>query len=132
MADIGTIRAHAIEHDIVDPSNGKTIGLKVTLRPKDDNVLKSVLKDGETQGIQALQRRKVPNVNDREDYANRVIIAAIQSWTWGEDADGNPGSFMGEQPDLTPKTVLEIIKVFPNFREQIEDVYENQARFFTK
>lgn len=130
MANLGAIQSHVVSLDIIDPGTGKKTGLNVSLRPLDHPTLKRVMQSFETEGLRISKRGKVPDGKERDEAAVAIIIAAIDSWTWGKDDDGEPASVNGDQPDLTPVAVKELIAVFPDFRTQIEEVYEDKRRFF--
>lgn len=128
--DIGVIKSHNAKLDIVHPGTEKKTGLTVYLRPDDEPNLRRVLKEGETEGYKFAQRGKVPNSNERDEHAIKVITAAIAEWEWKEDDDGTPATFNGEVPELTSVNVRALIRAFPNFQTQIEEAYTDKRRFF--
>lgn len=128
--DISGIKSSATRLDIIHPGTGKKTGFSVMLRPMDDRHLKRVIEASKTEGLKLAQRRKVPDAEEREHHATNTVIAAIESWSWDKDEDGNQSSFEGEQLELSPANVRLIISKFPDFATQIEDVYEEKKRFF--
>lgn len=130
MTDLSAITSHIIPHDIINPATGKKTGLVVYLRPLDHPELKKVMQSQETEGLRIARRGKVPDGEEREESALKIIMTAIDGWEWGLDEDGKQSSFSGEQPSLTPVNVRALIKAFPDFRTQVEDVYEDKRRFF--
>jgi len=112
--------------DIIHPSTGEEVGLKVTVVSIDDERLKRVKRKIQDESIRLQNKNKSFKAEDIEDNRLKLVFAAMTSWQWVGEA-----TFHGEKPEFNLKNVKELFKELPWVQEQIENEVSDQAAFFT-
>lgn len=128
MSDLSNINAANRWVDIVRPDNGDQVGLRIELRPETSKEVKAQQRRNTDQRLNS--RKKKMNAAWVEESYQSVLIAAVASWEWGLDENGEQSSFKGEQPECTADNVESVFKALPWVASQVREAFEDTEAFF--
>lgn len=117
------------EYEVVHPGTGKGMGFFVTLISINEPGPKKVTRRVEDDRLKLANKRQNFTSAQMRQNSIDIIAACIESWRWGDDADGNPGSAGGEQLEFTPANIKRVLAV-DEIRDQLDTEIANNANFF--
>lgn len=127
--EITQIKPLTVDVVILHPANNKPVGLTITVKAMEDDGVKQVQRRIADRRLKLGAKGQNFKAEDLEENAIVLIVAAAISWDWTEDADGEIGSFNGEQLDFNGVNVRKVL-VVDWIRSQVEDVLGDTSRFF--
>lgn len=128
--DIGAIEAHNVPLQIKHPGNGKFIGLTINLRWFGSEPVRAVQRSITDRRLKLAQRRKDLNAEQLESTTYDQLIAAIDGWEWGKNADGNDASVGGERPAFNAVSARKLFEKFPWIATQCDEKLAASEDFF--
>lgn len=123
--DLNTLKPVERTIEIVHPTTGKELNIKVSLISISDERLAKVKRRIQDEKLRLEARGKNFKSEDIEENRNILIFGAMTGWEWSKDA-----KFNGEKPAFNLKTVTEILTALPWFREQLEEAISDEQAFF--
>ncbi len=128
MADISTIVSTNATVEIKHPRTGLPLGLVVHLLPEDSKPLRDLQRKWQTEALKTRGRNL--DADKIEARTLERLVTATASWSWGNDENGEPCTFNGEQPECTPFNVRKLYKDHSWLRSQVAEVLSDEAEFF--
>lgn len=129
--DLATLSPVTRKVDILHPQTGEPIGLAINLRPSSHPEVQRVRRKWLNERLSSKGRGNKVTAEQVEANALDQIIAAIESWTWGEGADGKPCTLNGEAPELSPESARKVLKAGGGFiKDQLDEELGDVAAFF--
>lgn len=126
MAEISTVVAANRDVEIVDPKTQEPIGLTLFVRPDTSPEVKAVERKWMNMGL----RGRRLNAEQMEARGTEILVAHVAGWTWGNDPEGTPCTFGGEQPDFNEANLRRVFKALPWIKKQLDIEAGNDAGFF--
>ncbi len=113
--------------EILNPSDDKKLGIRVSLMSPDDPRMKPIKRKITDFNLQKQKRGKTLKAVEIDKNENELIAAAITGWEWyGEDV-----TFEGEIPDFNPRNVIRVFTKLNWFKQQISDELDDEKGFFS-
>ena len=128
-SNIADIKEHTFDVVLNKPGGGP-IGLTVEVRSDLSLPVQNVQKRITDKAVAKAKRNKTFTAEEREQNRYDMITAAIVSFKWGKNADGEEASFNGEQLPFTPENALKIYKALPFAVKQLDDAIGDETNFF--
>lgn len=129
MADLANIASHNATLDILHPGTGEAIGLRLELVPPDSAEIKQEVRRLHDMRRHKAARNQPISAADNERATIALCSRAIVGWTWTNDANGDMGSWNGEQPEHNPTTKAEMLSR-DWLRNQIDQFMGLDASFY--
>lgn len=125
--DISSITPTERPFDIKHPKTGESIGLTVTLLPDSDQ---KVVTARRKYIDERMQRTKKMTASAYETLQTNLIVAAVNGWEWGKDANGDECSFHGEKPEFSEATLRRVLKELPWIKSALDQEIGDEASFY--
>lgn len=110
--DIADLVAGTIDLDVRHPATNEKLGLTITIASQDD------------QEVAKVQRQN-SSETDSDVQLDNVLMAAMKSFSWAEDAN-----FNGEKLKANKNGKEKILSI-PAIRRQVANTFMDYGRFFT-
>lgn len=111
--------------EILHPSTGEEIGIRVSLISLDDEKLKKIKRKIRDNAINLQKRGKTMSVEEEENNEIALLETCITDWDWYGDVTLN-----GEKPEKNLKNIKEVYNKLPWFTKQINTVLGDEQGFF--
>lgn len=127
MADVLSLKAEAlVPLRLVNPTNDKYFGITVNLRGPDSPELKKVNAKHREEMLRG--GRFKASAARIEKNGEELLVAAIASWIFEEDEDGDPATLDGDaNPECNDKNKLKLVRSL--LGKQIDDALSDEAAF---
>lgn len=127
--DLASVKPHTTTLHLVLPGTSKRIGLALELQSLTSPEVEAVDEQTRSEARDLREAGKEADKAFWEEAGVKRYCAAVVGWTWGEDFEGKPGNWKGEQLEFTPENLRKVIShdvVFP----QVMRAAGDEARFF--
>lgn len=122
--DIANIKPQERTVEILHPSTGEKIGVRVSVMSITDPRLKTLKRRIQNEKNKLEQRGKFFKAEDVEANQNELLASAITSWEW-YDAE-----FKGKKPEFSKETVQIVLTELEWFADQIATEISDEKAFF--
>lgn len=140
MTDLATLKPTERTIEILHPSTGAPLGIRLTVMSIDDDRLKRVKRNITDEQLKLQARGKSFKADELERNAHQILFAASTGWTaynptgtdkdGGYDADATP-TFNGKPwPDYNQRNFMEVIETLPWFADQVREAIDETKAFF--
>jgi hypothetical protein len=125
--------------DVVSPSSGLPIGLRVRVMSLEDDRLKRIKRQITDESLKLQARGKGFKADEIERNGRMLMFAGTLGWDWynptGEEGDEgyNPDAlptFNGEQPTYNEKNFIALISELTWISDQIQEAIGETKSFF--
>lgn len=117
MTDIGTIKINTWQFDLPHPETGDLLGLRLTLRPHDDETYTAAAKKLADKKMQLERRGKTMSADQLIEESKKLTAARIGGWEWTDDGEG---TLEGGRPEFSPGLARKLIEP-ASIRKVIDD-----------
>lgn len=128
MADISEITAGNASVEIKHPATGERIGLTIHLMHEDSKPLQDLQRKWQNEALKT--RGRGLTAEKLEVRTLERLVTATAGWEWGEDENGEPCTFNGEQPEFSAANVRKVYKDMTWIKAQVADALTDEATFF--
>lgn len=126
MNDLANIKPGERTIEILHPSTGEKLGLRITIMSTDDDRMRKINRRITDEALRKRQKNKAFSAEEIEDNALALIVQAVTGWEWyGDDV-----SFEGEKPDYSPINVRKVVTKAAFIRSQLEEELGETKSFF--
>lgn len=126
--DLSSITASQNTVEIRHPKTQEPIGLSITLRPATCDQVQAVKRKVTNENLR--MRGKSLTAEKLEANGIEMLVAAIETWTWGKDVSGEEASWGGEKLEPTPANIRKVLREAPWIKSQVDDAFGDEAAFF--
>jgi hypothetical protein len=124
--DLSTIKPSERILEIVHPSTGEPIGVRVTAISITDPSLKQAKKRILDRRLSLEQKGKGFKADDIESNLSELLFASLTGWDWyGKDV-----SFHGEKPQFNKVNVTKVFQELEWFQTQVYDFVNETSAFY--
>lgn len=129
--DLSTLSAERkpFELELVHPGTKRGLGLFLTLISVNEPGPKKVTSRVNAEAMKLSRKNQSFTADQQRENAIAILSACITGWRWGEDADGNPARWAGEQLEFTPVNLRKVLMI-DELREQVDTEVADNANFF--
>lgn len=140
MTDLSALTTSVRTIEIKHPVTDALLGVRLDLRPTDDDVMQKLQRQFFNQRQKAAQKNKAQTSEEIEANVETMFFTATLGWEWynptgsegdeGYDPDAMP-KFGDAVPTFNRKNFVEVIRKLPWFKAQIGEELEDTKAFFT-
>lgn len=112
--------------DILHPSTGEPLGVKVSLVSLLDDKMKKIKRQLTNNRLQLESKGKKFKATDLEDNETTLLFEAMTGWQWDDGIN-----FHGEKPAFNLKSVKEVFAELEWFKNQVAEAVSDEEAFFT-
>ena len=126
--DLSSIKASASSVEILHPATAEPIGLTIGLRPSTHPAVKEVQRRFTNDTLNARHKK----ITAEKLEANNLdrLVAATDSFAWGNGPDGKPTTWNGEALEANAANVRKVYTQAPWIKQQVDEALGDEARFF--
>jgi len=129
--DLSTLTNERKPHELelLHPGTKRGLGVFLTLISVNEPGPKKVTAKINTLAGKLARKNQGFNSEQLRENAIEILTACTTGWRWGDDADGNPATWAGEQLAFTPANLRKVL-IIDELRDQVDQEVADNSNFF--
>lgn len=139
--ELSEIKTNEAILEIVHPVTDELLGINISLRPLDDDVMKKLSRKINDEKIALGKRGKTFDAKKIEENTRLILFTAMTGWDWHKPiiepatdekpaVYGTQATFHGNSPPFNQETVYKVFDELPWFQSQVEEKLGDIKSFF--